>query len=180
MAISGNERDPRRERERGRSQTTPHLDDISRRYTTRLGDPTPSDATAQIVSRPSTAPLSLPSVASLSALPGVSRASRADLALHALGDAHAAEARRWRAQADDVSAAIGYDAERFASMMGRWQTLMHQQHRTRDEGSELARLEIEAPELSQRLARARQRWTDCVVQARTCEDRVTTLQQTDR
>ncbi len=86
-------------------------------------------------------------------------------------EANAAEAARWRRHADEVSEQIRHDTKQFTTMTARWRTLVHMTRRSQQEDMERARLEVEVPRLSQRLARARKRWTECLAHARECEAR---------
>jgi hypothetical protein len=86
-------------------------------------------------------------------------------------EADAAEAARWRRHADAVSEQIQVATAQFATMTARWRALVHMARRTEHEDEERVRLEVEVPRLSQRLARARKRWTECLVHAREYEER---------
>jgi hypothetical protein len=86
-------------------------------------------------------------------------------------EANLAEAQRWRLQADELGTVIKRDTDYFATLTARWRELVHMPHRSRQDDFDLAQLEVEVPRYSQRLARARKRWTECLERAREHEDR---------
>jgi hypothetical protein len=118
-------------------------------------------------------PLALPNTPSY---PGHSDAlADTNAQARAQREANLAEAQRWRMQADELGAVIKRDTDYFATLTTRWRELVHMPHRSPQDDFNLAQLEVEVPRYSQRLARARKRWTECLERAREHEDRAKRL-----
>jgi hypothetical protein len=173
---------PRVTRSQPHHVTPPAWQQIAR--TDRL--PVPHPERTNFLARQSSAPLALPDLPPLPESGWFSQGpvgsgvfsgpiseaeARERRRVRAQREADAAEAARWRKHADEVSEQIRRDTEQFTTMTVRWRTLVHMARRSEQEDMERARLEVEVPRLSQRLARARKRWTECLVHARECEER---------